>query len=549
MNTKDILERFDRMREKKSIHTGVWNQVAEYILTNKRFYFTDHHSSDTTRRLDSNEHLYDSEAIYSHSTLSNALVGILWFSNAKNFEIKPSEMLGDLDKEEKDFFDMFDERVNDAFMDVNADFAISLYEYMQEVVGLGTAGLGVYEGEDSVLKFHPYGLDLITISGSVHEKIDAIYIYRDFKISTLVDMYGLENLSENVRNRYSSNPEEEGENIPVLIAYEKRHDKRKGGNKAMDYGSYHIEYESQHLLKESGFHELPIKIGRFAKAHDNLYGTCPSIRALPEIRQINILVAQLEESREAILKPAHGYYADLIGGKGQLDTSPGAKTPFRYDRMLGGREPIFPLNTIGQPFDGEKQLARLSKSIQRFFLLDIILGPQDRKERTLGEVQVDLHKQSAVLSGTIIRQLNEVLFPVIARAVGIVSKRERFMYPARVAELSASGKSFYKIKLLSPAARIQRAEELQGSMKTLEVLAALENFYPIGKDIIDIDKTIKNIAEISGAPDKILKGLGEVDEIRKQRAADVTEEREKASALAVADILQKTGGSRKEGQG
>jgi hypothetical protein len=65
---------------------------------------------------------------------------------------------------------------------------------------------------------------------------------------------------------------------------------------------------------------------------------------------------------------------------------------------------------------------------------------------------------------------------------------------------------------------MQRAEELVGVQRTMELLAPFAQMDPTILDVFDKDQLARLTAEVSGVPTPILRSPDAVEEIRAQRA-------------------------------
>jgi hypothetical protein len=85
------------------------------------------------------------------------------------------------------------------------------------------------------------------------------------------------------------------------------------------------------------------------------------------------------------------------------------------------------------------------------------------------------------------------------------------------------------IEYEGPLSRSRRASEAQGIQRVYAFAGGIAQAKqdPSIMDALDDDEALRTIAEISGAPSKIMKSKEEVDAIRKRRQQAIAEEKQK----------------------
>ncbi len=93
--------------------------------------------------------------------------------------------------------------------------------------------------------------------------------------------------------------------------------------------------------------------------------------------------------------------------------------------------------------------------------------------------------------------------------------------PPEVAQRISEGRDFFKIKFISPAARSMQAEEIQGILgMTAYALQAMQ-LNESGRDVVDVDASIKRVAELTGASTKTIKSLQAIQDLREVQKIDL----------------------------
>lgn len=90
--------------------------------------------------------------------------------------------------------------------------------------------------------------------------------------------------------------------------------------------------------------------------------------------------------------------------------------------------------------------------------------------------------------------------------------------PLEVQDLIDSGREWYKIQFISPAKRMQQAEELQGIYATMEIAAGAAQYDATVLDWINKDVMLRRATELSGGPSELINSEDTVLEVRQARA-------------------------------
>ena len=102
--------------------------------------------------------------------------------------------------------------------------------------------------------------------------------------------YGFDNLSEKTRDLVMNKPDSMIEFVHI-IEPRKVHVPGALLAKNLPVASYVIEKHAKHLVRESGYHEMPVIVPRWARLPQSAYATGPVASALPDIRLLNRLRA------------------------------------------------------------------------------------------------------------------------------------------------------------------------------------------------------------------------------------------------------------------
>lgn len=532
---KQDIERFDKLKSDRSVWNNHWQILGEYVHQNKQNFEATQQAGEFL-----SEDIFDSSGTFAAHNASSTLLGMLWPSSAKQaIEITPPDDL-EITTELSNFYQRMTDRTVAAMDDPLANLMLSLDEYMLDQLVFGTSGVGVEKGSVSKLMYTPYGVKELYIEEGKGGAVSEIYLFFEWRLNRVVAEYGVENLSEKLRKKYEQGKRDECVKILVIIRPREK-PKAKKGVLSMPIEALHLEYVDGHLLKESGFNEMPIPVARFRKLNYERYGRSPAMMALPDIREANALRESVIVATEKVLDMPKGVLSDGVFGGGTIDTSAKAINVFND---TGNGAPIF---DIGTPPDINAALARLEElkqSISQHFNIDRLLDFNNEAQMTFGEAQIRNQIRTASLASLFARQITEFFTPLIARSVNILFRDGEFgviagseeeaelleqgiedieYIPDALVKRLERGDTIYEVRYKTQAAQASKAEDYIAIVDVLNLTSQLARVNPAALDRIDFDEAIKQIAKIRAIPAGIVK---EDDLVNAERKA--AQEREQA---------------------
>ena len=305
----------------------------------------------------------------------------------------------------------------------------------------------------------------------------------------------------------------------------------------LPFASLYIDCTNKHLMKESGYHELPFMGARFIKAAHEAYGhgsgsvALPDIKMLMRISQSTIRSAQ-KTVDPPILLPDSGFLRPLR-------TTPGGLNYYQRGRM-NTKNDIGTLPT-GNPGFGVDYVQMYRNSVREAFYVDQLQlhsGPQ----MTATEVMQRTEEKLRLLGPLLGRLQTELLGPAINRVYGLLHRAGKLPDVPEV----MNGVPL-KITYTSPIARAQEQVKANGLMRALGILEPMLKYSPETVDIFNTDEMGRGVFEMFSISPKYLKSRKEVTQIRKARSEAEREKQESenfrasgqgADAMARAEATQ-----------
>lgn len=570
MNIKQTLSSYASAKQRKQPWLDQWQLLGEYIHGRRQNF---------TKPLQTGEFLsreiFDGTAGKSNDLLASSIIGMMWPNGAKSIKLVAPRGVSD-SEENRAYYIRATQIVTDAMDDPKAGLATALDEYMKDLGCFGTAGLEVTRGVkgESLLSFRSWSIKELTITEGPHKKVECIYLELEWTADQVVSFYGIDKVSSGVARCVKEGKGDEKVKILIALEPRKNRDSQKAGNKDMPIQSLHIELATEHVLLESGFQDMPIKVGRFSKLIGEEYGRSPGMAALPDILELNAIWESVTIAIEKMLDPPLAILDDGRLGGGTIDTSAGAINVFNITGRAGERQPIFPIFSVQELNHVKDLIVSLNESIANHFYIDRLLDLNNENEMTLGEAQIRNRLRGSSLGSVFSRQTEETWDPL---AEGVFNKlfemgelgyipgsieakmkelegEEVFYIPQEIADRMIKGKNVYDIKYISPAARVMEAEEAQGITQTMQLAGELAPAMPEVADVINFEAGMRRFAEISGGPMSMINSSEKIQQIRADRAAQqqalaqmqvVKDGAKSAKDLAAAGLIPGGGGGRK----
>lgn len=567
-DVNELLERYQALKTEKQPLLPLLQLVGDYTDPMKAD-FTDKKTQGDSY----NAHVFESSAIRFSNVAASAMVGILWPNGGQSVQVEAEHPDLNKDKETLDWFsNVVNPRLRLQLDDPRAGMDVALFEYMKECLDLGTSNVSLEKGKRSKFSFKANSLSTFYIDEDSEGFVDTIMIeLLDKTVRWVVKSYGINNVSQQTRDLY--NAKKFDEKVKVLVAIYPREDadNTKSNNTSMPFASCHVEIDSKHLLKESGYEEFPAPVGRLRKGVGKKYGTGSGMDALPDILEINDVREGRNIAREKVLDPPWLVLDDGKMGGGVIDSSAGAINVVRYSGRAGNQLPIQPMQTVGDIRVADEEIQDLRDSIASHYMVDRLLDTNNETEMTLGEAQIRDKMRADSLRSIVGRQISEVYTPLIERAFnmllrdgefGVVrgSPQEKMLLAAGIeptyipdAILKFQGKQerVYRVKYLTPAARMMQTEEAMAVIEiwdmALKIVTTDKNSDCV--DLLDGDESLRIVQRVRGAPSSVIRDDEKVNAIREARAKQMEQQAQLAAAQQAAATGKLAGEAKQAMQG
>lgn len=555
-----LKRRYETMKKEKSPWTSIYDVLARYILGRRNFMSgTDQLPEDYF-----DAGVFDDTAQNSNHLMASSNVGALWPNGGMTFRIEaPPEMQNEVEEtdEVKHYFQSVTKTIASIMDNPHNGFLTTYEEYHIEKGALGTSAIFVEEQDDNTypVLFRSISARDLFIDTAPNGSVDTVYIKRNLTLQDIAKEYGIDSFNEMEMKQLEDHTNTK--KFEIIIAIEPRdvYDPESKSNKEFPYASCHVDITRNRILRESGYKDLPVFVGRFWHALNEKYGRSPGMNALPSIRELNQLRFDLIQASEKMLYPPVNVIEGSIVGNDEVDLSAKGLNVVSVSGKMGGYNgrPIEQTVDVGDPQWAFSRLTELIEIVKNHFFLDRIMDLNNEQRMTLGEANIRNKLRGQSLNTIYAREEKETMEPILERVfnialgkglLGVVrgSEEEAQLIqdginpqyiPDSLVDKMINGKEVYRIRFISPASRIRQMDEKVGIQETLTLGTELAQIDPTAMDTIDLDFAIKRSAELSGAPDQMVRSAEAIAKIRQNRQA----QQEQAQQAQLMQMSSQTG--------
>ncbi|MDP2697593.1 portal protein [Thalassospira sp.] len=243
------------------------------------------------------------------------------------------------------------------------------------------------------------------------------------------------------------------------------------------------------LIAVDRFAVSPYIAFRWLKAPGEIYGRSPVMKALPDIKTANKVVELILKNASIAVTGIWQADDDGILNPATVRLVPGSIIP-----KAVGSAGLKPLDAPGRFDVSDLVLQDLRDRIRRCLLADR-LTPMEAPRMTATEVLERAAENSRLLGATYGRLQAELLFPLMRRAVHILTRR------GVLPEIPLEG-DVVRLRHAAPMAQLPRRVQ---AAQTLDWLIRLGGLGPDAMARIDLDRTVGWLAEQFGVPEHLLR--------------------------------------------
>lgn len=503
-----IKRRLGDMRAERIKHEQVWKDCFDVTFPSRAHGLQSQIVGATDAQARKST-IYDGTAPDACKTGTATLMGSMVPSNALWFGIDIGDQATD---EERAFLDTMAR-----FMWVNlhaSNFDAEAFDGLLDNMVAGWFVLYQDEAPEGGYYFELWPLGECYIEASRRGgRIDTVYREFDLTVSQCVAEYGLEKVSTAVREKFQADKLDE--KVRIVHAIEPRSVYAVGAKMAKNlaFASCHVDMTAGVILRESGYHEFPCMVPRWARLPGSPYATGPMSDALPDVRTLNEVVKWGLLGAETAIAPPMIAVDDGVLNTGNIRMGP------RKLIVANDVDSIKPLITGAKVEFAEVKAERLQSQVRKVLLADQ-LPPADGPVKTAYEWSVRVETMRKMLGPMFARFQAEFLQVLVERTFGITwraNEASRYSLVGKPPE-SLRNRTF-SVRYLSPLARSQRLEDVAAMDRYELALAQESQIDPSVLDVYDLEAAARERGHLLGVPQKLIRDKRATATVRKGREA------------------------------
>lgn len=387
----------------------------------------------------------------------------------------------------------------------NSNFDSLAFEAMIDAACAGWFVLYIDESPQGGYHFELWPISECFISSSrPGQPVDTVYRKFQLRADQAISEYG-DNCSEKIKEAIANNKPHE--KFDFIHAIEPRKDGYAGARfaKNLPYSSIHIECKTKTLLRESGYHEIPVCVPRYMLIPGTPYPVGPVYDALPDAATLN----KIREFEFANLDMAVGglWIAEDDGVLNPRSIKIGARRVI-IANSVDSMKPLQPSANFNIAFMSED---RIQGQIRKILLADV-LPPLEGQPRTATEINQRMAWLRQMLGPIYGRLESEYLQVMIERCFGIALRAGAIGRPPQ----SMNGRIWH-VRYESPLARAQKMNEVAAIDQYVAGLFQVAQVDQSVLDNVDLDKTARYRAEALGVPADLIPTAKDITLRRAQR--------------------------------
>lgn len=508
-----------------------WREISDYQQPRAGRFF----ASDRNRGDKRSNNILDNTAVFGVRTLAAGMMSGM---------TSPARPWFRLEIEDKDLMESGAVKawLHESAGVLRAIFAASntyrsLHTLYEELGLFGTAASVVLPDFDNVIHHYPLTAGEYSLATSSKGVVDTCVREFQMTVGQLVEQFGLENVSDTVKNLFQRNQLDQWVDVVHMIEPRRSRDFGKKDSKNKRFASLYLEPGKDSFdkyLSESGFDNFPVLAPRWVVTGNDIYGSSPGMECLGDVKQL-----QHQQLRK--------------GQAIDYQVNPPLQVPTKYKEAQKARLPggVFYVDSLGQgggiksAFDVNLNLQHLREDIvdvrerirQSYYADLFLMLANDTRSGTTATEIAERHEEKLLMLGPVLERLqNELLSPLIDIAFNYASEAK--ILPEAPPEIAGIT---LKVEFISVLAQAQRAVASQGIDRLLGTVGQLAALKPDILDKVDLDQAIDDYSDMFGVNPKLIIPDDAVAQIRAERAK-AQQAAQAAAAMPMAVDAMKTVG-------
>jgi hypothetical protein len=517
---KDILQRLSTLKTQREPWESNWQDITDYVLPRRSFW-----DIDSTPGKKPSVKIYDGSALEALQLLVDGLQGYLVSAKIRWSRLVMEDWRQQQLPDVPDWLEGVDDVLFAEF--ARSNFYEAIGEFFLDAASIGTAVMFV---EDDVaakrINFSTRHIKECYIAEGRTGMVDVVY--RDFVMTnrqayqTWGDKLCPQRLDQVKRDPFGS------AHIVHACYPRAEYDDTKSDQMNAPVASCYLDKDHNKIIDEGGFQLFPYLAWRWRKNSDEIYGRSPASDSINDILRVNQIGKDMLEASHLAVYPPMNVPAAMRGMTKFI--------PRGENYYVKPDEVAMPINLAQNYPIGLDQENALKDQIRAAFRTKIFLLMEqlEKGPYTATEIRERQGEKAAVLGATIGRLNSEALVPLISRVYHICERNG--LIPPPPPALVAGGR--VKVEMQGPLAQSQKQyHELQGVNASLQFITGMAQMFPDSMDNVDADELMRRGLDSTGSPQKVIRELPQVMQIRRKKAQAIAAQQKAAVALEREKIL------------
>lgn len=404
--------------------------------------------------------------------------------------------------------------------DAESGWIIASQTALRRCIVFGNAFIEVEDGLDSrkaPIRYRYLPLNECFAAENRYGSIDTFYRVYALEARQAMQMFGGK-CSEKVKQA-ANNPTQQTQRFTFVQCIRPRNDFGKLGTGGVDdskFASFHIEWESKQIVRESGYFSFPIIDFRWMPEPGNVWAEGPVMRCLADVQSANVLAKnELIGSNQAVNPPL------LMANAGVMNRPKNTPGHITMGGLApNGAELVKPAFS-GQRLDFatavlEAKRAQIKESLYINLFATLVQDQGKNTYQSAAEAQIRANEKGELL-GPAGARIQQSLSAMVDRELDIMNRRGAFAPGSAFAPPPELGKKHIGPHFTSPLDRYRKGREVEGTFQLLNTLTTLAQINPEVVDNFEDDTMTKGLAERLGVSAAFIRAPEKVAALRQQR--------------------------------
>jgi hypothetical protein len=505
--SRQLAKRYEALKGMRSNWETQWQEISDFVI-GRRDFITER--TPGQRRM---ERVYDTTALLTSQLLAAGLASFLTNPATKWFDLRLEDSPMIDDDEVNFWLEAVRDRLLAVFSRGESGFSSQMDEVYQELVWFGTGVMFVEDKPGFGIQFSARPLAECYLAENSSGRVDTVI--RKFKLThrQASQIWG-KDAPERVKKAVAQGKlDDSGEYIHAVVPAGEFNEK----DQSKPWSSFISSLDEQDkFIVEGGFMSMPYLTPRWSTDPGEIYGRGPGITSLPDAKMLNQMSKTILKAAQKVVDPP--LLVDDDGILAQLQTAPGSQNVQRSTSLRP--DSVRPLLTNANIPIGVELIQQRQQQVRSAYHWELLQLIQDPRMTATQVIALSRNIQR-LLSPLLGRMQVEFLEPMIDRVFDILQRDTANPLPPPPQVLQGGEK--IKVEYVSPVARAQKANDADAIMRVVASAGEMAQINPDVLHNVDLDESIRFLADFAGAPRPVIRPRAEVVELRREMAAQQQE--------------------------